>query len=196
MKKNVEIEKCRFMGDSNSNLAVYTTVYGESLKIRQTDFIADLSKMQKYIQGGSKINLGSDSSRISYLIDYGINKNEPKQIIKVTIDKENLAKGDVNTIAIDSLCRNAITIKKNNIKKKVMSGVAMTLVTVGLVGTMITGLSYAAKKETEYQTTKTQEYISDINAERIKNDVGTMDTGFNIEYSNLDIIDDVGTKSR
>lgn len=162
MKNNIELEKCRFVGDSSVNEAIYTKDDGTTLKCTQTDFIDALAKSKKYIKSGRKLKTNSNNGKISYLIDYGNKENEPKQMIKVTFDEENLAKGDVNALAVDSVCQHSITVRKNNVKKKVLTGVALTLVCVGLSGT----LAYGLEKDSEYQTKKMEDYIEQTNDKR------------------------------
>lgn len=186
MKNNdIKLEKCRFIGDSNLNKAIYTDNDGETVECTQTKFIKALTQSEKYIKGGKKLNLGKDSERISYLIDYGNKVSYPQEMIKVTFDKKNLYNGDANAIAIDSICKNAIKINKNNIKKKVLIGTALVLVTSAVLGVTAVGLDYALKKEDEYQNGKIQEYMSDINQRRFENGLGPIGTEDSIDYDDL-----------
>ncbi len=193
MKKDIELEKYRFIGDSSVNKVVCIKADGSQIECTQTDFISALAQSKKYIKGGSKLKL-NNSGKISYLIDYGNDEKEPKQMIKVTIDEENLSKGDTNALAVDSICQHSITVRKNNIKKKVLAGVAMTLVTAGLAGVLVSSFAYAAKKDAEYESKKTESYVSQLNEERRKNGLDDLTFGDNtnasqIDYENL-ILDD------
>lgn len=157
-KNNVELEKYLFVGDSNVNEVICINSDGTRAKCTQTSLIEALSRNNQYIKGGSKLKLGSDNGTVSYLINYGTSEEEPKQLIKITFDEENLLNGDPNAVVIDSICQRAITIRKNNIKKLVISGTAAALAAVGIAGAMIAGISYASKGEEKYQNDETSRY--------------------------------------
>lgn len=169
MKKNIELEKCLFIGSSDENRALYTKADGTEIKCSQTDIIKALSKSKRYIQGGKKIKLDGDSKKVSYLIDYGAIENEPKQMIKITFDAQNLRKGDVNALAVDSICNHSIVVKNNNMKKKVLSGIKTTLVTVSITGALVAGYLFASEKEALNRALETQKYIEELNDYRIEN---------------------------
>lgn len=171
MKKDIELEKFQFVGDSSVNRVICTKADGTKITCTQTAFITALAQSKKDIKGGRKLKLNTNSDKVSYLIDYGKDENEPQQMIKVTMDKESIAKGDVNALAVDSICQHSITIEKNNVKKKVLEGIAMTLVTAGLAGALVGGFVYASKKETKYESSKNHDYITQMNEERLKNGV-------------------------
>lgn len=198
MKKNIEMEKFRFVGGAQNNEAVCIKNDGTMMNCTQTVIIEALAKSKKYIKGGKKIDFGENSGVVSYLIDYGSKDDNPKEMIKITFDKKYLLDGDVNALAIDSICKNAITIKNNNVKKKILKGTALVLVSAAMVGTMVAGFSYAASKETEYQTKKTEEYISKLNQERFKNGLGPIGENSNISYDDedFDLTYEASNKSR
>lgn len=201
MKKDIEIEKYRFIGDSSVDKVICMRADGSTMDCTQTDFISALAKSKKHIKSGRKIKLNDNSGKVSYLIDYGNDENEPKQMIKVTMDEENIVKGDVNALAVDSICQHSITIGKNNIKKKVLSGVAMTLATVSLAGALVGGFAYASEKDAEYEAKKTESYVSQLNEERRQKGLNDLTFGDNtnasqIDYENLIIDDDSITSGR
>ena len=198
MKKDIELEKFRFIGDSGVNRVICTRTDGTKVTCTQSDFIRALVRSKRYIQGGRKLNLNTNSSRVSYLIDYGKEENEPQQMIKVTMDKENIAKGDINALAVDSICQHSITVRKNNLKKKVIDGVVTVLVTVSLTGALIGGFTYAAEKEAKYESEKMHEYITQINEERRKNGLEPLPFGNDTssEFSYEDSMDDNLTSGR
>lgn len=198
MKKDIELEKYRFIGDSSVNRVIGTRADGTKITCKQTDFIAVLAQSKKDIKGGRKLKFNTNSGKIGYLIDYGNDENEPQQMIKVTIDEENITKGDANALAVDSICQQAVTIRKNNLKKKVLSGIAMTLVTVSLTGALIGGFTYAAEKEAKYESEKMHDYITQMNEERRKNGVEPLPFGNDTssEFSYEDSMDDNLTSGR
>lgn len=171
-KDNVELEKFMFIGDSDVNEVICIKSDGSKAYCTQTDLIAALTQNKKHIKGGSKLKLSDNDKKISYLINYGNNENEPKELIKITFDKNNLLKGDPNALAIDSICNNAITVGKKNIKKLILSGTAAALVGAGLAGAMFVGFAYASKKEQEYQNQETKQYKEWLEYEKQKEKLG------------------------
>lgn len=198
MKKDIELEKFRFIGDSGVNRVICTRADGTKVTCTQSDFITALVRSKRHIQGGRKLNLSTNSSRVSYLIDYGKEENEPQQMIKVTMDKENIAKGDINALAVDSICQHSITVRKNNLKKKVIDGVVTVLVTVSLTGALIGGFTYAAEKEAKYESEKMHDYITQMNEERRKNGLEPLTYGEDVssEFGHEDSMDDNLTSGR
>ncbi len=198
MKKDIELEKFRFIGDSGVNRVICTRADGTKVTCTQSDFITALVRSKRHIQGGRKLNLNTNSSRVSYLIDYGKEENEPQQMIKVTMDKENIAKGDINALAVDSICQHSITVRKNNLKKKVIDGVVTVLVTVSLTGALIGGFTYAAEKEAKYESEKMHDYITQMNEERRKNGLEPLTYGEDVssEFGHEDSMDDNLTSGR
>ena len=198
MKKDIELEKFRFIGDSGVNWVICTRADGTKVTCTQSDFITALVRSKRHIQGGRKLNLSTNSSRVSYLIDYGKEENEPQQMIKVTMDKENIAKGDINALAVDSICQHSITVRKNNLKKKVIDGVVTVLVTVSLTGALIGGFTYAAEKEAKYESEKMHDYITQMNEERRKNGLEPLTYGEDVssEFGHEDSMDDNLTSGR
>lgn len=192
MKKDIELEKFQFIGDSSVDRVICTKANGTKVTCTQTDFITALAQNRKSIKGGRKLRLNTNSGKVSYLIDYGNDENPPQQMIKVTMDEENLAKGDINALAVDSICQHSITVRKNNIKKKVINGVAATLVTISLTGALIGGFIYAAEKESKYESERMHEYITQMNDERRKNGLGPLTFGDDAssEVSYEDSMDD------
>lgn len=198
MKKDIELEKFRFIGDSGVNRVICTRADGTKVTCTQSDFITALVRSKRHIQGGRKLKLNTNSSRVSYLIDYGKEENEPQQMIKVTMDKENIAKGDINALAVDSICQHSITVRKNNLKKKVIDGVVTVLVTVSLTGALIGGFTYAAEKEAKYESEKMHDYITQMNEERRKNGLEPLTYGEDVssEFSHEGSMDDNLTSGR
>lgn len=182
-KKEIKIDKCRFIGDSHINDAVFTHYDGTKRKCTQDDVIELLVRFKRHIKGGRKLDLGDNNTRVSYLIDYGIKENEPKEMIKITFDKSNLLLGDANAVAIDSICQYAVTVRKNNIKKKIRSVAAMVLVTSSLVGTAV-GLGYAEIQKNKYQPDKSEIIVQEEN--------NNLDNGL----ENLIFEEDLNAKSR
>lgn len=198
MKRDIEVEKYRFIGDSSVNRVLCTNADGSKAQYTQTDFIAALAQNKKNIKGGRKLKFGANNGKVSYLIDYGNDEKRPQQMIKVTIDEENIAKGDVNALAIDSICQHSIKIGKNNIKKKILSGVAMTLVTVSFAGILVGGFAYASKKEDEYQKQRMEEYITQMNEARRENGLDPLDyDGYSdSNYEETDVNEDEITSGK
>lgn len=182
MKKNdIELEKYIFIGDSSVNEAYCIQNDGSKHYCTQTDIITALAQNKKYIKGGSRINISSESDSISYLIDYGTDEKQPKELIKITFDKNNLLKGDPNALAIDSICNKAIVIKKKNIKKMIIAGTAAALVGAGLAGAMVVGFGYAAKKEQEIQNEETRQYQEWLEESKKERELG-LSTGDVLEF--------------
>ncbi len=183
-QNNIKVDKCRFIGSSHVNEVMYIRSDGTKFKCTQDDFIEALVKSKRHIKGGEKINLGSDSSRVSYLIDYGNKENEPQEMIKVTFDKKYLLSGDSTALAVDYLCQYAVNVRKNNIKKKVLSGVAMVLVTAGLVGTAV-GLSYSEMEKNKYERDASKDIVYETSNEELHSGL-----------ENLIFEDDINSRSR
>lgn len=178
---NIELEKYKFIGDSNVNEAICIRNDGSKHYCTQTDIITALVQNKKYIKGGTKLKLNKDSKNVSYLIDYGTDEKQPKQLIKITFDKNNLLKGDPNALAIDSICNKAVILKKNNIKKMIITGTAAALVGAGIAGAMAVGFAYAAEKEHEIQNEETRQYQKWLEEEEKKNELG-LSTGDVLEF--------------
>ena len=198
MKKDIELEKFSFVGDSSVDRVICTKADGTKMTCTQSDFITALAQSKRDIKGGRKLKLNTNSGKISYLIDYGRDENEPQQMIKVTMDERNIAKGDINALAVDSICQHSITVRKNNLKKKVIDGIVTTLITVSLTGALIGGFTYAAEKEAKYESEKMHEYITQMNEERRKNGVEPLPFGNDTssEFSYEDSMDDNLTSGR
>lgn len=169
MKYDGQIENYRFIGDSTTN-KVRRMVKGEPTTLfSQTDIISVLNNNKNLVCGGSKLTTGKNDSRIGYIIYFGKEKFNPDQIIKIIIDKEVLEKGDVNALAIDSLCQYAIRVNKKNNKKLAISAIAGTLAGLGLAGAIVGGIIYADKKESKIQDKKNQEYQEWLQEQRMEN---------------------------
>lgn len=176
---NIELEKYKFIGDSNDNQAIYIGSNGSQSYCSQTDIIAALTQNKQYIKGGSKIS--DNTKNVSYLITYGNDNNKPKELIKITFDKNNLLKGDPNALAIDSICNKAIVIKKKNIKKMILSGTAAALVGAGVAGAIVVGFAYAAQKEHEIQNEETKQYQEWLEKSKKEKEFG-LSTGDVLEF--------------
>lgn len=177
-KNNIELEKYVFVGDSSINEVICTKDDGSKVRCTQTALITALTENKEHIKGGSKLKLGNDNGKVSYLIDYGTSENQPKEIIKITLDEENILKGDPNALAIDAICQRAIIVKQNNIKKLVISGTAAALAAVGLAGAVVAGLAYASKGEEKHQQKETQQYQQWLDEKRNENNLNlSMDGG-------------------
>lgn len=169
MKYEGEIEKYHFVGDSKKNIAK-RIVKGEPVSsYTQTGIIEAFNSNKNLVCGGSKINMGENNTRVGYIIYFGKEKSNPDQIIKIILDKEMLEKGDINALAIDSLCQYAIRInKKNNKKLAIMAG-ASVLAAIGLAGALIGGLMWASEKEQEIQDKETRNYQDWLQEQRMEN---------------------------
>lgn len=76
MKRDIEVEKYRFIGDSSVNRVLCTNADGSKTQYTQTDFIAALAQNKKNIKGGRKLKFGANNGKVSYLIDYGNDKKD------------------------------------------------------------------------------------------------------------------------
>lgn len=169
MKYEGQIEKYRFIGDSTTNKAK-RIVKGEPTELfSQTDIIEAFNNNKSLVCGGSKLITGKNDSRVGYIIYFGKEKSNPDQIIKIILDKEVLEKGDVNALAIDSLCQYAIRVNKKNNKKLAISAIAGTLAGIGLAGAIVGGLIYADKKEGKIRDKEISDYQSWLQEQRMEN---------------------------
>ena len=151
MKYEGQIETYRFIGDSSVNEAK-RIVKGEPITTyAQTEIIAAFNNNKSLVCGGSKIATDKNNPSVGYMIYFGKEKINPDQIIKIVIDKESIEKGDVNALAIDSLCQYAIRVNKKNNKKLAMGAIAGTLGGLVLAGSLIGAMIWADQKEGENQ---------------------------------------------
>lgn len=169
MKYEGQRETFKFIGDSAGNKAK-RIVKGEPTETyTQTDIIAAFNDNKGLICGGSKLNTGKDSPSIAYMIYFGKEKSNPEQIIKIIINKSMIEKGDINTLAIDSLCQYSLRVNKKNNKKLILGTIAGTLGGLVLAGSMLGGLVWADKKESEIQNKKAEDHQEWLTEQRIGN---------------------------
>ena len=170
MKYEGQIETYRFLGDSFVNKAK-RIVKGEPIETyTQTDIIAAFNDKKHLVCGGSKLHTGKNDPCVRYMIYFGKEKKNPAQIIKIVVDKESIEKGNINALAIDSLCQYAIRVNKRNNKKLAMSAIAGTLGGLVLAGSLIGGMIWADQKEGEIQNKKVEDYQEWLKEQRIEND--------------------------
>jgi len=165
MRKGIETETYRFIGDSKENMAVQMHNGKRIGTYTQTSIIKGLNANKHYVVGGKKLKTPIDNPRQTYLIYYGEDKEHIEQIIKITVDKRCLEKGDPNALAIDGMCASSINIRMKNWAVKAL---AVTSVVV-----MMTGLAYgmvkADEKETKMREQQMDSYFEWINEERAEN---------------------------
>lgn len=158
MKYEGQRETYEFIGDSRENKAK-RKVSGEPTTLySQTDIINAFSENRGSVCGGTKLYTKKDDSRLVYMVYFGKERFNPDQIIKIIIDKENLEKGDVNTLAIDSLCQYSIRVNQRYIKKIITGVIAGSLTGVAMIGMLIAGLKYANEKEGKVQAEANKQY--------------------------------------
>lgn len=168
MKYERQIETYRFIGDSSVNKAK-KMVKGEPTKAyTQTDIIAAFNNNKHLVCGGNKLITGKNDPRVGYVIYFGTSKSEPEQIIKIVIDKEMVEKGDVNALAIDSLCQYSLRVNKKNNKKLVLGAIAGTLGGLVVAGSLIGGMIWAGKQEGKVQAKETEDYQKWLTEQRME----------------------------
>lgn len=163
MKKNIEIETYRFVGDSKENTAKLITK-GEPVKdYSQTSIIKALNENKQYVVSGTKLKSSIDNPRQAYLIEYGTDKENVEQIIKIVIDKEVLLSGDPNALAIENLCKQSINVKIKNTAVKVLAVATVAITAVGLTGAFIAASNMDAKDNELKMSSYTQEVQQEQN---------------------------------
>lgn len=183
MKKKIETETYRFIGDSTQNLATLIENRKAVGNYTQTSIIKALSDNKQYVVSGQKLKSSIDSTRQAYLISYGKDKENVDQIIKIIVDKENLEKGDPNVLAIDNLCNQSINVKIKNTAIKVICGAALALVTIGVVH----GIVKADEKEFKANSETMTSYVDELNEERLQNGVNPIEmNNVEIQYENIE----------
>lgn len=180
MKKNIETETYRFVGDSKENLAVQIINGRRAGSYSQTSIIRGLTENKQYVVGGKKVKSPIDSPRQAYLIYYGKDKEHIEQIVKIVVDKQNLEKGDPNALAIDGMCLHSVNVK---IKNWAVKALAATSVVV-----MMTGLAYgfikAGQQEDRIQRDKMDSYFEWMNEERAENGLPPLgESDYEIDYT-------------
>lgn len=180
MKKKIEVETYRFVGDYRDDIAKRIE-HGKAVgTYTQTSIIKVLNENKQYVVGGKKIKSPINSSRQAYLISYGRDGENPEQIIKIIVDKASLANGDPNALAIEGMCQHSVNVK-------IKSWAIKTLCVTSMV-VMMTGLGYgmikADEREYEEYQQRMQEYIQDMNEERAKQGLPPLgETDFEYYYS-------------
>lgn len=169
MKYEGQRETYRFIGDSTTNQAK-RMVKGEPIQtFTQTSIIEAFNDNKNFICGGSKLLTGKNDSRVGYMVYFGNDKTNPEQIINIVLDKDVLESGDVNALAIDSLCQYAIRVNNKNNKKLALAAIAGTLGGLVVAGSLIGGLIWADSKEQNLQEEKANEYQGWLHQERMEN---------------------------
>lgn len=139
--------------------------------IGQKHLIKALSS--EYVKNGKKLESTFDCCDQIYLFNCG------DEIIKIGVDKKSLENGDSNALAVDGMCKNAIRVRKVNIRNNIIAGG----LSFALVVSMVLGFRYAAKKEADIQREEDHQYISSLDEQRkdkgvspILSDGSTIDT--------------------
>lgn len=165
MGKGIITEKFQFIGDSNVN-KVKVIEDGKTKGIySQTEIITLLAQSKEYVHGGIKLKTKDNSPKQGYIIYYKGTEEEPKQFIRITFDKANLEKGDINALAIDNICKYSVKVTSNRIKAGILASVATVGIAAGFVGALV----WADKKEQDIETKKNEEYQKYMQEERMKN---------------------------
>ena len=180
MKKNIEVETYRFVGDSKENVAKYLSK-GQPVKdYSQTKIIEALNANKQYVVKGTKLKSSIDNPRQAYLIEYGKDKENVEQIIKIVVDKEQLLAGDPNALAIENLCKQSINVKIKNNAITFLKIATASLAAVGLAGAFIA----AANGEAKYQDDKMESYRQEMQQEQMLNsEVPIGDGSISLDFS-------------
>lgn len=180
MKKNIEVETYRFVGDSKENVAKYI-VKGQPVKdYSQTKIIEALNANKQYVVSGTKLKSSIDNPRQAYLIQYGKDKENVDQIIKIVIDKDQLIAGDPNALAIENLCKQSIKVKIKNTAVKVLAVATVALAAAGLTGSFIAASNMDAKDN----ESKMSSYTQEVQQEQMLNgEVALGDGSISIDFS-------------
>lgn len=169
MKYESQIETYRFVGNSITNKAK-KIVNGKTVAMyTQTGIIDTFNENKHLVCGGSKLFSKKNDSRVGYMVYFGKDKTNPDQIIKIVLEKESLDKGDVNALAIDSLCQHAIRINKINNKKIALVTTASVLGGLVIAGSLIGGMIWADQKEGEVQNKKVESHQDWLTEQRMEN---------------------------
>lgn len=190
MKNKVEVDTYRFVGDSKVNEAQNISNGQLCGSYTQTEIIKVLNDNRDFVCGGSHPETGN-SPRDIFLIYFGKDKKNPDQLIKIIMDSENITNGDPNALAIQGMCNHAIKVKYKNIRHKVIATTAGALATIGLMGTLVGGMIWADKKETEYQQEKNSSYQEWLEEERRQNGIHPSDIVVSEEDSPVIYEDDL-----
>lgn len=169
MKYEGQIETYRFIGDSSVNRAKKMVKGEPTQTYTQSQIIEVLNNNKHLVCGGSKLKAKKNDTRLGYAIYYGKDKTNPDQIIKIVLDKESLEKGDVNALAIDSICQHSIRINKINNKKLALYAVAGTLGGLVIAGSLMMGMMLADKEESKQRKSDVEEYQQWLHEQRIEN---------------------------
>ena len=169
MKYESQIETYRFVGNSITNKAK-KIVNGKTVAMyTQTGIIDTFNENKHLVCGGSKLFSKKNDSRVGYMVYFGKDKTNPDQIIKIVLEKESLDKGDVNALAIDSLCQHAIRINKINNKKIALVTTASVLGGLVIAGSLIGGMILADKEESKNRKSDVEEYQQWLHEQRMEN---------------------------
>lgn len=169
MKYESQIETYRFIGDSSSNKAKKIVKGKPTETYTQTGIISAFNENKHLVCGGSKLITGKNDPRIGYVVYFGKSRSNPDQIIKIVIDKEMIEKGDVNALAIDSLCQYSLKVNKKNNKKLATGAIAGTLGGLVVAGALVGGMFWASKKEDDMKNKDSQNYQEWLHEQRIEN---------------------------
>ena len=80
-----------------------------------------------------------------------------------------IEKGDVNALAIDSLCQYSIRVNKKNNKKLAVAAIASVLAGLGVAGAIVSGMIWADKKEQKMEEEKINNHQEWLHQERMEN---------------------------
>lgn len=161
-KNNIEVETYVFVGDEYSDEAYRLENGKRKEKYTKSQIIKTLKSHSEHIMNGTKLKSPIDSETQSYLIEYGNDKDTPKEIIKIVTKKDAEFSTDPYISALDQICKNSINVRMKETAKKVLATVSAVLVTAGVVATTVWGINEGSKEITE----RDMDYISDINSER------------------------------
>ena len=161
-KNNIEVETYIFVGDEYSDEA-YRLVKGKRKeKYTKSGIINALKSNSEYIMNGTKLKSPIDSETQSYLIEYGNDKDQPKEIIKIVTKKGALIPTDPYIVALEEICQNSIKVRMKETAKKVLATASIILVTTGFVATVAWGITEGTKEDIK----RDMDYINGINSER------------------------------
>lgn len=169
MKYEGDIETFKFVGDSSVNRAKKMVKGKPTETYTQTDIIDALNSKKHLVCGGSKLISKKNDPRIGYIIYYGKEKSNPEYIVRIIIDKEMVEKGDINALAIDSLCQHSIRVNHRN-NARIAAAVGVAIVSAGIaVGAFIATVSWALDKEDAQKKSDTDAYLKWLQEQRLEN---------------------------
>ena len=161
-KNNIEVETYVFVGDEYTDEA-HRVVNGKVIgKYTKSGIIKTLKSNSKFIMSGTKLKSPIDSEFQSYLIEYGNDKNVPKEIIKIVTKKEALIPSDPYVVEIEKICQNSIRVRMKEKTVRTLAAISAVLVTVGISYGMVKLIEEDSKNVIDAD----KDYISSINSER------------------------------